>query len=53
MARRWTWLAGKPVHDPATLSPAGVLGNYDFTYNAAEFTINKRNAAVKPDTRSP
>ena len=28
----------------ATLSPTGVLDNYDITYDTATFTINKRNA---------
>ncbi|MBT0651768.1 MBG domain-containing protein [Geomobilimonas luticola] len=33
----------------ATLSPAGVLVNYDITYNTAVFTINKKTASVTPD----
>src|SRR5215813_12839495 len=36
----------------ATLSPAGVLGNYDITYNTALFTINKRPASVTPNAAS-
>src|SRR5205814_2864557 len=37
-------VAGSPYTTSATLSPAGVLGNYNITYNTAEFTINKRDA---------
>src|SRR5207245_2290085 len=33
----------------ATLSPAGVLGNYDITYNTASFTITKKAASVTPN----
>ena len=39
-------VAGSPYTISATLSPAGVLGNYNITYNAAGFTINKRPASV-------
>ena len=37
-------VAGSPYHITATLSPAGVLGNYNITNNGADFTINKKNA---------
>jgi MBG domain-containing protein/Big-like domain-containing protein/Kelch motif protein/galactose oxidase-like protein len=37
-------VAGSPYTISATLSPAGVLGNYAITYNTANFTINKANA---------
>ncbi len=36
----------------AILSPAGVLGNYDITYNTANFTISKKSASVTPNTAS-
>src|SRR5207247_3402043 len=37
-------VAGGPYHITATLSPAGVLGNYNFTNAGASFTINDRNS---------
>src|SRR5205085_33824 len=39
-------VAGSPYTISATLSPAGVLGNYDITYATADFTINKKVASV-------
>ena len=33
----------------ATLNPPGVLGNYNITYNTANFTINQRPASVTPN----
>ncbi len=39
-------VAGSPYTISATLSPAAVLGNYNITYNTANFTINKANAGV-------
>jgi hypothetical protein len=42
-------VAGSPYTISATLSPAGVLGNYNITYNTAPFTINKANASVAPN----
>ncbi len=33
----------------ATLSPAGVLPNYDIDYNTAQFTISPRSVTVTPD----
>ena len=45
-------VAGSPYTISATLSPAGVLGNYDITYNTALFTINKKAASVTPDAAS-
>jgi hypothetical protein len=35
-------VGGSPYHITATLSPAGVLGNYIITNNGADFTINKK-----------
>src|SRR2546430_2255754 len=35
-----------------TLSPGGVLGNYDITYTTADFTINKKTASVTPNVAS-
>src|SRR5439155_6741162 len=32
----------------ATLAPAGVLSNYDITYNTASFDITKKTASVTP-----
>jgi hypothetical protein len=45
-------VAGSPYTISATLSPAGVLGNYQITYNTADFTIEKKTASVTPDTKS-
>ncbi len=45
-------VAGGPYTISATLSPAGVLGNYNVTYNTANFTINKANASVTPNAAS-
>src|SRR2546425_93746 len=45
-------VAGSPYTISATLSPAGVLGNYDITYTTANFTINKKTASVTPNTAS-
>ena len=45
-------VAGSPYTISATLSPAGVLGNYNITYNAAEFTINRKDASVTPNAAS-
>src|SRR5437867_3901409 len=36
----------------ATLSPAGVLGNYSITYNTASFTITPKSASVTPAAAS-
>src|SRR5437899_9282609 len=33
-------------------SPGGVLGNYQITYNTAEFTIDKKTASVTPNAKS-
>ena len=33
----------------ATLSPTAVLGNYNITYNTANFTITQANASVTPN----
>src|SRR5205814_1401943 len=41
-------VADSPYTISATLSPAGVLGNYDITYNTANFTINRKTASVTP-----
>jgi hypothetical protein len=45
-------VAGGPYTISATLSPAGVLGNYNITYNTASFTINKASASVSPAAAS-
>jgi hypothetical protein len=45
-------VAGNPYTISATLSPAGVLGNYTITYNTAAFTINKALASVTPNAAS-
>jgi hypothetical protein len=45
-------VAGSPYTISATLSPAGVLGNYAITYNTANFTITKRAASVTPTAAS-
>ena len=39
-------VAGSPYTISASLSPAVVLGNYDITYNTADFTINKATATL-------
>src|SRR5262249_46369761 len=45
-------VAGGPYTISATLSPAGELGNYDITYNTANFTINPKAASVTPNAAS-
>src|SRR5437588_559762 len=45
-------VAGNPYTISATLSPGGVLGNYQITYNTAEFTIDKKTASVTPNAAS-
>jgi hypothetical protein len=40
---------GGPYTISATLSPSGVLGNYNITYNTAAFTITAKPASVTPD----
>jgi hypothetical protein len=45
-------VAGSPYTISATLSPAGVLDNYDITYNTANFTITKRAITVTADAKS-
>ena len=45
-------VAGSPYTISATLSPAGVLPNYDITYNTASFTIDPKAASVTPDPDS-
>ncbi len=45
-------VAGSPYTISATLSPAGVLGNYNITYNTANFTITPRPASVTPNAAS-
>ena len=42
-------VGGSPYTISATLSPAGVLGNYAITYNTAGFTINRKSASVRPN----
>src|SRR5438132_9068798 len=50
--RRSSDLGGSPYTISATLSPGGVLGNYQITYNTAEFTIEKKTASVTPNAKS-
>jgi parallel beta-helix repeat protein len=45
-------VAGSPYAITATLSPAGVLGNYNITNTPANFTINKKDATATPDALS-
>jgi len=45
-------VAGGPYTISATLSPSGVLGNYNITYNTANFTISPANASVTPNAAS-
>src|SRR5206468_2562441 len=45
-------VAGSPYTLSATLSPAGVLGNYNITYNTASFTIDAKDASVTPNAAS-
>ena len=54
MTASYSRTAGETVRRPyvisATLAPAGVLGNYDITYNTASFNIAAKAASV---TRRP
>src|SRR6185503_18448225 len=45
-------VAGGPYHITATLSPAGVLGNYNITNAGNSFTINARNATWTTNANS-
>src|SRR5207244_3235125 len=45
-------VAGSPYHITATISPAGVLSNYNITNNGAEFTIDKKAASMTPNAAS-
>src|SRR5204862_128187 len=45
-------VAGSPYKISATLAPAPVLGNYNITYNTADFTIEKKDASVSPNAAS-
>ena len=45
-------VAGGPYTISATLSPAGVLSNYNITYNTASFTITLRNATWTTNANS-
>jgi len=45
-------VAGSPYTISATLSPTEVLGNYDITYNTAEFSITKAALNIKADDKS-
>jgi hypothetical protein len=42
-------VGGSPYTISAILAPAGVLGNYNITYNTGNFAINKATASVTPD----
>ena len=44
-------VAGSPYIISATLSPVGVLGNYNITYNTANFNITARPITVKADDK--
>ena len=44
-------VAGSPYTISATLSPAGVLSNYNITYNTANFTITPRNCVGDAERR--
>jgi large repetitive protein len=43
---------GSPYTISATLSPAGVLSNYNVTYNTAAFTITPKAASVTAEDKS-
>src|SRR5205807_803878 len=45
-------VAGSPYTISATLSPAGVLGNYQITYNTAEFTIDRKALDITANNQS-
>ena len=45
-------VAGSPYTISATLTPVGVLGNYNVPYNTALFTIAKRTVSVTPNAAS-
>lgn len=45
-------VAGSPYTISAVLSPTGVLGNYEITYNTANFTITPKQITVTADTKS-
>jgi len=45
-------VAGSPYTISATLSPAGVLGNYNITYTTASFSITPAHASVTPNPAS-
>src|SRR5206468_8905911 len=45
-------VADSPYTISAMLAPAGVLGNYNITYNTADFTIEKKDASVTPNPAS-
>jgi hypothetical protein len=42
-------VSGSPYTISAVLSPSGVLGNYNITYNTAAFTITQKTASVAPN----
>ncbi len=44
-------VAGSPYTISAALAPAGVLANYDITYNTANFTITSRAVTVTADAQ--
>jgi hypothetical protein len=45
-------VAGSPYEIHCVLSPADKLGNYDITYNTADFTITPKAASVTPNAAS-
>jgi hypothetical protein len=44
-------VTGSPYTISATLAPAGVLGNYEITYNTANFTITPAPLTVTPSDK--
>lgn len=45
-------VAGSPYTISATLSPAAVLGNYEITYNTADFTINRKRLDITANNQT-
>src|SRR5207249_768453 len=45
-------VAGSPYTISATLSPPGVLGNYQITYNTAELTIDRKALDITANNQS-
>src|SRR5262249_60592552 len=45
-------VAGSPYTISAVLSPAGVLANYNISYNTASFTVTPKASSVTPNAAS-